>query len=155
MHGGFKHGLAIPLAHFICIPPLLTSMQSFIKIGCQLQKLFHLFRREVGWSKFFHRFIFEEDFHNKAPHKVSALYLKAFKSYPIVKDRRKKGGYTPSDTHPRHSAQKPTNLKVLVSKIAPESMSREIGVGEVLGPLFIGAGNDVDLLVLRRSKRDA
>ena len=43
----------------------------------------------LGWSQFFHRFIYGIYFYNKAPHKVSALQLKAFKSYPIVKNDKK------------------------------------------------------------------
>ena len=76
--GWFKHGPAIPSVHFNCIPPLVTSMKNFIEIG---QKLLWL-----GWSKLFHWFIFGVNFHTKASHKVSALQLKAFKNYPIIKN---------------------------------------------------------------------
>ena len=50
--GWFKHGPAIPSAHFSCIPPLVTSMENFIEIGQTL------------------RLIFKEDFHKKAPKNV-------------------------------------------------------------------------------------
>ena len=51
----------------------------------------HVFGRGVGWlgwlgwSDFFYRLILRVDYHDKPPYKISTQYLKAFKSYPIVK----------------------------------------------------------------------
>ena len=39
----------------------------------------------LGWSDFFYRLISQADCQDKAPYKISTRYLKAFKSYPIVK----------------------------------------------------------------------
>ena len=39
----------------------------------------------LGWSNFFYRLISQADHQDKAPYKISTQYLKAFKSYPIVK----------------------------------------------------------------------
>ena len=74
------------------IPPKLTSIPSFIKIGRKLWKLAHCISLGgVGWlgwlgrSDFFHRLISQADHQDKAPYKISTQYLEAFKSYPIVK----------------------------------------------------------------------
>ena len=51
----------------------------------------------MGWSDFFYRLISRVDHQDKPPHKISTQYLKAFRSYPIVKLAR---GHT-YDTHAR------------------------------------------------------
>ena len=42
----------------------------------------------LGWSDFFDQLISQADRQDKAPYKISTQYLKAFKSYPIVKFAR-------------------------------------------------------------------
>ena len=39
----------------------------------------------LGWSNFFYRLISRVDHQDKPPYKISTQYLKAFRSYPIVK----------------------------------------------------------------------
>ena len=39
----------------------------------------------LGWSNFCYRLISQADCQDKAPYKISTQYLKAFKSYPILK----------------------------------------------------------------------
>ena len=51
----------------------------------------------VGGFNFFYRLISQADHQDKAPYKISTRYLKAFKSYPIVKFAR---GHPTSDIHP-------------------------------------------------------
>ena len=73
----------------------------------------HVVGGGVGWlgwlggSNFFYRLISQADHQDKAPYKISTQYLKAFRSYPIVKFARGRHTYIhttsirhPSDTNP-------------------------------------------------------
>ena len=57
----------------------------------------------LGWSDFCYRLISQADCQDKAPYKISTQYLKAFKSYPIVKFA---WGH-PHDNHPHDIRHQP------------------------------------------------
>ena len=70
----------------------LTCMPNFSQIGQFLQKLSHLIEfRLVGWLGWFASSDFQKisrwkaNGHNKSAYKKSSWYLKALKSYPILK----------------------------------------------------------------------
>ena len=72
--GWFKHGLAISLAHFSCIRPLVNAMQNFIKIRRKLLSHRDCFGGGLGGSSgrnFSIGSFFKVDFYDKAPQKVS------------------------------------------------------------------------------------